>query len=57
MSDETTPPHHHHSIRERIDAAEAAADESEYGALEALAAPATTTGQPAGRARPYHVEP
>jgi hypothetical protein len=27
MSDETTPPQHYHTIRERIDAAEAAADE------------------------------
>jgi hypothetical protein len=27
MSDETPAPHHHHTIRERLDAAEAAADE------------------------------
>ena len=27
MSDETAPPEHHHSLRERLDAAEAAADE------------------------------
>lgn len=27
MSDDTKPEHHHHTIRERIDAAEAAADE------------------------------
>jgi hypothetical protein len=28
MTDETKPEHHHHTIRERIDAAEAAADEA-----------------------------
>jgi hypothetical protein len=46
MSDETPAPHHHHTIRERFDAAEAAADEvvageggQLSGEVDALAVP------------------